>query len=109
MATAKIEAHNIRVRDALILPFKRRIASLAIRTDIWKSAAKPAAKNDAARSEAQERARGAIMEIDEQVAGLADIKFPADMKTKPLEAELDKMKASYAEIRSTLEKIATPN
>jgi hypothetical protein len=107
MATAKLDAHNARVRDALILPYKRRIASLLIRTDIWKSATKSAAKDAAAHAEAQERARGAIAEIDEQVSGLADIKPPADTKTKLFDAEIDKMKADYAGIRETLQKIAS--
>jgi hypothetical protein len=97
---AKNEAHDARVREALILPYKRRIASLLIRTDIWKSAT----KSD--RAEAQERARGAITEIDEQVSGLGDIKLPPDTKPKAFEAEIDKMKADYAGIRATLQKIA---
>lgn len=100
-APTKLDAHNARVRDALILPFKRRIASLAIRTDIWKSATKPS-KDSTVRSEAQERALGAIAEIDAQVADLSDIKFPAETKTSIIQAELDKMKASYADIRKTL-------
>jgi hypothetical protein len=106
MATAKIDAHNARVRDALILPFKRKIASLNIRADIWKNDAKPTAKNAEARNEAQARARAALTEVDTQVADLADIKFPADTKTSIVQAEMDKMKASYADIRKVLVAIA---
>lgn len=105
-APTKLDAHNARVRDALILPFKRRIASLQIRTDIWKSAAKASGKNPEARTDALERAAVAITEIDTQVADLSDIKFPAETKTSIIQAELDKMKASYADIRKALEGIA---
>jgi hypothetical protein len=105
MATAKIDAHNARMRDALILPFKRKIASLTIRADIWKSAAK-STKDEVARGEAQERARGAIVEVDGQVADLADLKFPAETKASAVQPELERMKASYADIRKTLVSIA---
>lgn len=100
MATAKVDAHNIRIRDALFLPFKRRIASLSIRTENWKSA------DSAGRAEAQGLARSAIAEVDEQVAGLSDLKFPAELKPKPLADEIDRMKASYAELRKSLVAIA---
>lgn len=106
MATAKIDAHNARVRDALILPFKRKIASLNIRADIWKNEAKPTAKNAEARSEAQARARAALTEVDAQMADLADIKFPADTKTSVVKAEMEKMNASYADVRKVLVTIA---
>jgi len=105
-APTKMDAHNARVRDALILPFKRRIASLTIRADIWKNEAKPSAKNADARGEAQARALAALTEVDTQVADLADIKFPADTKTSIVQAEMDKMKASYADIRKALVAIA---
>lgn len=98
MAT-KADAQNARARDALILPYKRKIASLAIRADLWKSEGKD--------SDTRERARGAIAEVDAQVADLAAIKFPAETKAKVAEAEVDKMKASYADIRKVLEAIAT--
>ncbi|RYE85690.1 MAG: hypothetical protein EOP19_08830, partial [Hyphomicrobiales bacterium] len=66
-APTKTDIHNARVRDALILPFKRRIASLLIRADIWKNESKPSAKDAEARSGAQERARSAIAEVDAKV------------------------------------------
>lgn len=97
MAT-KADAQNARARDALILPFKRKIASLAIRADRW--------SNESKDSEIRERALGAIAEVDAQVADLAAIKFPAETKAKVAEAEVDKMRASYADIRKMLEKIA---
>lgn len=100
-AATKADAFNARQRDAMILPFKRKIASLAIRADNWKRAVK-AAKDDGARNEAQTLAQGAIVEIDGQLADLQDIKFPAETKANTAQVEMDKMKASYADIRKAL-------
>jgi hypothetical protein len=97
MAT-KLDAQNARAREALILPYKRKIASLAIRADFFKDEGK---KGDVA-----ERAREAIAEIDAQVEDLAAIKFPAETKAAVAQAEVDKMKASYADIRKTFVALA---
>ena len=77
MAT-KLDAQNARAREALILPYKRKIASLAIRADFFKDEGK---KGDVA-----ERAREAIAEIDAQVEDLAAIKFPAETKAAVAQA-----------------------
>ena len=104
MAT-KTDAVATRQREAMILPFKRKIASLSIRADNWKRAVK-AAKDDSARSEAQTLAKDAITEIDGQLADLDDVKFPPETKAGVAQAELDKMKASYADIRKAMVAIA---
>ena len=93
MAT-KLDAQNIRAREALVLPYKRKIASLAIRADFM--------QGEASNDDVRGRAREAIAEIDAQVEDLADIKFPAETKAAVAQAEVDKMKASYADIRKTL-------
>ncbi len=93
MAT-KLDAQNVRAREAVILPYKRKIASLAIKADFMKSEA----SNDDVRG----RAREAIAEIDAQVEDLDAIKFPAETKAAVAQAEVDKMKASYADIRKSL-------
>ena len=92
----------------MLLPYKRRIASWIIRSDIWQAAAKPGAKNEAARADAQKSAKDGIAELDAQVASLSDIIFPADLKSKVLDAELVRMKEKYAAIRETLVSIAKP-
>jgi hypothetical protein len=100
MATPKVDEAIIRARDALLLPFKRKIASWGIRSDILQASA---SGGDApARTDAMEKARNAIPELDAQVLSLADIKFPDTMKSKLLEAELTKMKNGYDAIRETL-------
>jgi hypothetical protein len=106
MATAAVEAQSIRVRDAILLPYKRRIASWIIRSDIWQAAVKPGAKNDAGRGDAQKSAEDGIAELDAQVFSLGDIIFPADLKSKVLDVELAKMKEKYGAIRETLVSIA---
>ena len=104
-AASKTDVFNARQRDALILPFKRKIASLAIRADNWKRATK-ADKDAEARNEALSLAQGAIAEIDGQLADLQDIKFPPETKANTAQAELEKMRASYADLRKTLVAIA---
>ena len=104
-APSKTDAFNARQRDALILPFKRKIASLSIRADNWKRATK-ADKDAEARNEALSLAQGAIAEIDGQLADLQDIKFPPETKANTVQAELEKMRASYADLRKTLVAIA---
>ena len=103
MATAKIEAHNIRVRDALILPFKRRIASLAIRTDIWKDtlAGSKSAGVDG-QVETRSRALGAITEVDDLVSLLMDLKLPGEKKARDSEAEVKRLAEAFAAMRLVL-------
>ena len=105
MAT-KIDALALRQRDAMILPFKRKIASLTIRADNWKRAVK-SSKDDGARAEAQTLAQSAIAEIDGQLTDLQDIKFPPETKANSVQPELERMKASYADIRKTLVAISS--
>ncbi len=93
MAT-KLDAQNARAREAVILPYKRKIASLAIRADFI--------KDESSKDDVKARARDAIAEIDAQVEDLDAIKFPADTKAAVAQAEVDKMKASYADIRKDL-------
>lgn len=107
MASAAADLHALRARDALLLPFKRRIASWLIRTDIWQEASQPGAKDAAARAEATERARNALAELDEQVVNLDDIKFPDTVSNKLVAGELEDMKKRYVEIRATLVQIGT--
>lgn len=104
-AASKTDVFNARQRDALILPFKRKIASLSIRADNWKRATK-ADKDAEVRNEAQTLAQSAIAEIDGQLADLQDIKFPPETKANTAQVEIDKMKASYADLRKTLAAIA---
>lgn len=105
LASAAADAYALRARDALLLPFKRRIASWLIRADIWQEASAPGAKNAAARAEATERARNAVVELDEQVVNLSDIKFPDTISAKLVAGELADMKKSYTAIRATLVEI----
>jgi hypothetical protein len=63
-------------------------------------------KGKASNDDVRGRVREAIAEIDAQVQDLADIKFPAETKAAVAQAEVDKMKASYADIRKTLEALA---
>ena len=97
MAT-KLDAQNARAREAVILPYKRKIASLVIKADFIKDEGKS--------SDMKARAREAIAEIDAQVEDLEAIKFPADTKAAVAQAEVDKMKASYADIRKTFVALA---
>ena len=89
--------------DALLLPYRRRIASWTIRTDIWQAAAQTTSAKDAdSRTEATASARKALPELDAQLFNLGDINFPEAMKSKLLDAELVKLKASYGAIRQIL-------
>ena len=100
MATPKVEAATIRARDAMLLPYKRKIASWIIRSDIWQASV--GGKSLPARAEAMEKARSALSELDAQVFSLTDIIFPDTMKSKILDEELTKMKKSYGTIRESL-------
>lgn len=102
MASPALDAQTIRARDALLLPYRRRIASWTIRTDIWQ-----AAKDADARSDATASAKKALPEMDAQLADLVGINFPDAMKSKLLDAEMVKLKASYAAIRQILVGLAT--
>jgi len=94
MPTAsKLDAHHARVRDALILPFKRKMASLIIRTDIWK---------DDPGSEARSRAHGAIAEVDDQVTLLQDLKLPGEKKARESEADVKRLIDAFGAMRLTL-------
>ena len=100
MATPKVEAATVRARDAILLPYKRKIASWIIRSDIWQASI--ASKNAAAKAEAIDKARNALAELDAQVYSLSDIIFPDAMRSKLLDEELAKMKKSYDTIRASL-------
>lgn len=100
MATPKIDEAVIRARDALLLPHKRKAASWSLRSDIMQASA---SGDDApARAAAIEEARAALPEFDAQVFSLTDIKFPDEMKSKVLDAELVKLNKAYGDIREIL-------
>lgn len=101
-APSKLDAHHARVRDALILPFKRKIASLIIRTDIWKDdlASTPIVGDTHHRT--RSRARDAVTEIDDQMTLLADLKLPGEKKAREAEAEVKTMTETFASMRQTL-------
>ena len=105
LASAAADAYALRARNALLLPFKRRIASWLIRADIWQEASAPGVKNAQARAEATERARAAVIELDQQVVELVDIKFPDTISAKLVAGELADMQKSYTAIRATLVEI----
>ncbi len=73
-----LDIHHARVRDALILPFQRRIASLTIRTDIWKDTLAGKSATADGQVETRSRALGAITEVDDQVTLLMDLKLPGE-------------------------------
>lgn len=107
MATlSKLDAHHARVRDALILPFKRKIASLIIRTDIWKDdLASPTAAGDT-HQQTRTRALDAVTEIDDQMTLLADLKLPGEKKAREAEAEVTTMTETFAAMRQMLVQMA---
>ena len=107
MATlSKLDVHHARVRDALILPFKRKIASLIIRTDIWKDdlASTPAAGDT--HQQTRTRALDAVTEIDDQMTLLADLKLPGEKKAREAEAEVKTMTETFAAMRQMLVQMA---
>ncbi|HEY9012623.1 MAG TPA: hypothetical protein VIN06_16575 [Devosia sp.] len=105
MAKAKIDAQKLRQRDAMVLPFKRNIASLSIRLDKWQSSARQGGSL-AERTEAQTLARDAIAEVDTQLVKLADVKFPAETQDKAFAGDLETMQANYSRIRQALKAVA---
>lgn len=105
MAKAKIDAQKMRQRDAMVLPFKRNLASLSIRLDKWQSTAKQG-NSLSDRTATQASAKDAIAEVDAQLIKLADVKFPAETHDKAFEGELETMQASYARIRNALQAVA---
>lgn len=102
MATpSKIDAHHARVRDAMILPFKRKVASFIIRTDIWKDDLGRKSRA-AAHQETRARALGAIAELDDQVALLSDLKLPGEKKAQDSETEVKTLLQTFATMRLML-------
>lgn len=107
MSKGKKDAHQIRQRDTMVLPFKRNIASLSIRLDRWENDTKPGTTTTV-RSAAQGRAKDAIVELDNQVARLKDVKFPQGTFDTALAGQVEAMHVSYGRIRDALEGIARP-
>ena len=105
-APSKLDAHHARVRDALILPFKRKIASLIIRTDIWEDDL--ASKSSAGDNHEQTRSRalGAVTEVEDQMTLLTDLKLPGEKKARDSEAEVKTMLETFAAMRQTLVQMA---
>ena len=97
-----LDIHHARVRDALILPFQRRIASLTIRTDIWKDTLAGKSATVDGQVETRSRALGAITEVDDQVTLLMDLKLPGEKKARDSEAEVKRLADAFAAIRLTL-------
>jgi hypothetical protein len=100
MALTKLEEYHARVRDALILPFKRKMASLTIRSDIWKENLAGLPEGDS--TETKSLTLGAIAEIDTQVIQLADLKLPGERKARASEAEVQELLGEFAAMRSVL-------
>lgn len=107
MPKGKIDAHQLRQRDTILLPFKRNIASLSIRLDKWEADTKPGT-TAIARSAAQTKAKDAIVELDNQVARLKDAKFPQGTLDAAVAGQVEAMHASYGRIRNALKDIARP-
>lgn len=97
-----IDAHNTRVRNAMILPFKRRMLSLNIRSGIWQETLGKGGDTGTSREEARARALHAIDEVDAQVTQLNDLKLPGEKKAKESEAEVQELIASFGAMRQTL-------
>lgn len=97
---SKLDAHHARVRDALILPFKRKLASLIIRSDIWRDDL--AAASTDAHQDVRTRALGAVTEIDDQMVLLADLKLPGEKKARDSEAEVKTLIETFTTMRGML-------
>lgn len=102
MAVTKNDAHEARVRDAMILPFKRKMASLTIRSDLWKDHLGPKSKPNDGQLRTRSLARSAIAEVDEQVILLGDLKLPGEKKARDSEAEVQGLMTSFAAMRLML-------
>ena len=100
MALTKLEEYHARVRDALILPFKRKMASLTIRSDIWREELASLPESDS--TQTRSLTLGAIAEIDTQVIALADLKLPGERKARASEAEVQELLGTFAAMRSLL-------
>ena len=100
MAPTKLDEYHARVRDGLILPFKRKMASLTIRSDIWKDDLAKGAQGDTAQT--RSLTLGAIEEIDAQLIQLADLKLPGERKARASEAEVQELLGAFATMRSVL-------
>lgn len=100
MALTKLEEYHARVRDGLILPFKRKMASLSIRADIWKDALASLPEGDA--TQTRSLTLDAITEIDTQVVQLADLKLPGERKARASEAEVQELLGAFAAMRTLL-------
>lgn len=104
---SKIDAHNARVRDALILPFRRKMASLTIRTDIWRDDLCAKSKQAAGHEDTRARALGAITEVDDQMVLLTDLKLPGEKKARDSEAQVKTLLEAFAEMRVMLSGMAS--
>ncbi len=107
MPKGKIDAHQIRQRDTIVLPFKRNIASLSIRLDRWETDTKPGT-TATVRSAAQGKAKDAIVELDNHVDRLKDVKFPQGTLDTAFAGQVEAMHVSYGRIRDALKDIARP-
>jgi hypothetical protein len=101
-APTKLDAHHARVRDALILPFKRKFASLIIRTDIWKDVLDRKSTVADDHQDTRSRAVGAITEVDDQMTLLTDLKLPGEKKARDSEAEVKSLLEAFASMRLML-------
>jgi hypothetical protein len=93
----------------MILPFKRKIASLIIRTDIWRDDLARKSKQVGSHEQTRSRALAAVAELDGQVALLADLKLPGEKKALEAEAEVKNLLQTFGSMRQMLMGMANGN
>ncbi len=98
MATTKQIKSSGLQRNAMLLPFKRRLAAWQIKADTWQA-------DTASAADLAERYRSGIDAIDLEVVALTQLRLPDDPSPKLLETEVNAMARDYGALKTSFARL----